>query len=84
VGANWTWVTLMVSLLGAVGGLLVAATLKYADSILKTLAAAGAIVLSTILGHYLLAGPLNLVVSLGGAVTILAIANYTLDATVSS
>mmetsp|Transcript_12016 Transcript_12016/g.17989 ORF Transcript_12016/g.17989 Transcript_12016/m.17989 type:complete len:380 (+) Transcript_12016:18-1157(+) len=82
-GANWTWVTLMVSLLGAVGGLLVAATLKYADSILKTLAAAGAIVLSTLLGHYLLAGPLNLVVSLGGAVTILAIANYTLDATVS-
>ena len=48
-GANWTMMTLLVSVLGAVGGLLVAATLKYADSILKTLAAAGAIVLSTVL-----------------------------------
>jgi hypothetical protein len=32
---------MLVSILGAGGGLLVAATLKYADSILKTLAAAG-------------------------------------------
>ena len=40
--------------LGALGGLLVAATLKYADSILKTLAAAGAILLSTILGFVFL------------------------------
>ena len=40
----------MVAALGAAGGLLVAATLKYADSIMKTLAAAGAIILSTVLG----------------------------------
>lgn len=77
--ANWTLITFIVSLLGATGGLLVAATLKYADSILKTLAAAGAIVLSTVLGHYLLNGPLDMIVSIGGFVTIIAIANYTLD-----
>lgn len=77
--ANWTLITFIVSLLGATGGLLVAATLKYADSILKTLAAAGAIVLSTVLGHYLLNGPLDMIVSIGGLVTIIAIANYTLD-----
>lgn len=77
--SNWTMITLIVSILGATGGLLVAATLKYADSILKTLAAAGAIVLSTILGHYFLDGPLDVVVSIGAFVTILSIANYTFD-----
>lgn len=79
--SNWSWITLTVATLGAVGGLLVAATLKYADSILKTLAAAGAIVLSTILGHYFLDGPLDAIVSIGGFVTIISIANYTLDTT---
>jgi|EP01033_Poteriospumella_lacustris_P010348 UDP-sugar transporter A1/2/3 len=77
--SNWTWITLTVAALGATGGLLVAATLKYADAILKTLAAAGAIVISTVLGHYLLGGPLDMIVSIGACVTILAIANYTLD-----
>ena len=48
--SNWSSLTLLVSLLGAGGGLLVAATLKYADSIMKTMAAAGAILLSTVLG----------------------------------
>lgn len=80
--SNWSMLTLTVSLFGAFGGLLVAATLKYADSILKTLAAAGAIVISTVLGHYLLAGPLNIVMVIGAMVTILSIGNYTLDATV--
>eukprot|EP00981_Chlorochromonas_danica_P014751 scaffold8739_cov173-Ochromonas_danica.AAC.10 len=80
--SGWTFITFIVALLGATGGLLVAATLKYADSILKTLAAAGAIVLSTVLGHYLLGGPLDVVVSIGAIVTIISIANYTLDATV--
>eukprot|EP01033_Poteriospumella_lacustris_P014609 gene14609-10445_t len=47
--------------------------------VLATLAAAGAIVISTVLGHYLLGGPLDMIVSIGACVTILAIANYTLD-----
>lgn len=82
--SNWSALTFSVSVLGAAGGLLVAATLKYADSILKTLAAAGAIVLSTILGHYFLDGPLNIVVSIGALTTIIAIANYTFDASSNS
>lgn len=79
--SNWTLITFLVAALGAGGGLLVAATLKYADSILKTLAAAGAIVLSTILGHFFLDGPLDLIVAIGGLTTIIAISNYTLDST---
>lgn len=79
--SNWSAITLLVSILGAAGGLLVAATLKYADSILKTLAAAGAICMSTVLGHYFLEGPLDLVIAIGALVVILSIANYTFDAT---
>jgi UDP-sugar transporter A1/2/3 len=81
--SSWSVLTILVSILGAAGGLLVAATLKYADSILKTLAAAGAIVLSTMLGHYCLGGPLDMIVSIGALVSILSIANYTLDATLN-
>ena len=81
--SGWSSITFLVAVLGAGGGLLVAATLKYADSILKTLAAAGAIVMSTVLGHYFLNGPLNMIVCIGGLTVIIAIANYTLDSTPS-
>ena len=81
LGANWSSLTVLVAVLGALGGLLVAATLKYADSILKTLATAGAIVVSTVLGHFLLESPLNYVMALGASCVIFAIFNYTLDAT---
>ena len=82
--SNWSPLTFLVAFAGAGGGLLVAATLKYADSILKTLAAAGAIVLSTILGHMFLNGPLDTSVIIGALATIISIANYTLDSTPSS
>lgn len=81
--SNWSILTFIVSVLGAAGGLLVAATLKYADSILKTLATAGAIVISTVLGHYFLNGPLDLVIIIGALTAIIAIADYTLDSTPS-
>ena len=80
-GNNWSRLTVVVAALGAFGGLLVAATLKYADAILKTLSTAGAIVISTILGHLLLNSPLNYVMALGAICVIIAIFNYTLDAT---
>ncbi|KAJ1430086.1 nucleotide-sugar transporter-domain-containing protein [Ochromonadaceae sp. CCMP2298] len=79
--SGWSLITLSVAVLGAAGGLLVAATLKYADAILKTLASAGAIVIATLLGHYFLSGPLDLIIALGSCVAIVAISDYTLDAT---
>lgn len=82
--SNWSLLTLSVSVFGAVGGLLVAATLKYADSILKTMAASGAIVLSTVLGYMLLDGPMGLVTCIGGAAVIVAICNFTFDSTPAS
>lgn len=61
-----------------------AATLKYADAILKTLATAGSIVISTVLGHIFLSGPLNLVVSIGALTVIMAIFNYTMDVSIAT
>ena len=82
--SKWSFLTLSVSVFGAVGGLLVAATLKYADSILKTMAAAGAIVLSTALGFMLLDGPMGLITCIGGGTVIVAICNFTFDSTPAS
>lgn len=76
---GWTWLTVIVSILGATGGLLVAATLKYANSILKSFAASGAIVLATVLGHYFFNGPLDITTIVGGACVAIALANYTFD-----
>lgn len=77
---GWTLNAFFISVLQAGGGLLVAATLKYADAVLKTLATSGSIVISAILGYLLLGGQLDIFVSIGCVATILAIFNYTLDA----
>lgn len=77
--SNWSLLATIVAVLGSLGGLLVAASLKYADSILKTLATAGAIIISTFLGYLFLDGPFSHEVVLGSLVTVLAILNYTKD-----
>ncbi len=51
--------TFFIALAQAVGGILVGATIKYADNILKTFASAISIVLSCILSYWVL-GDLNL------------------------
>ena len=75
---GWTLNTIIIAVIQALGGMLVAATLKYADAILKVLATAGSIVISSLLGWLLLGGSMDMFVVLGGISTILAIANYTL------
>jgi UDP-sugar transporter A1/2/3 len=79
VTPNWSGLTLVVAILGAVNGLIVAATLKYADSILKVLAQAGAIIISTGLGYAFQNEPLDIFVVIGCLVSILSIMNYTFD-----
>lgn len=78
---GWSSVAFMLSCLGAAGGLLVALSIKHGDSILKTLATTGSILLSSLLDHYLLFGPLTFVMVMGGINVVLAICNYTFDAT---
>lgn len=78
---GWTYVTWIVAILGATGGLLVALSIKYGDSILKTLATTGAIALSSVLDHLFLNGPLTPTMIIAGVQVILAIFNYTFDMT---
>eukprot|EP00980_Cylindrotheca_fusiformis_P010325 scaffold2299_cov131-Cylindrotheca_fusiformis.AAC.12 len=81
---GWSLVAWMLSILGAAGGLLVALSIKYGDSILKTLATTGAIILSSVLDHLLLGGPLTPSMMIAGVQVILAICNYTFDATITA
>jgi solute carrier family 35 (UDP-sugar transporter), member A1/2/3 len=78
---GWSFLAWMLSLLGAGGGVLVALSIKYGDSILKTLATTGAIILSSLLDHYLLGGPLTPVMMIAGVQVIISICNYTFDDT---
>lgn len=76
---GWTINTVIIVILQSGGGLLVAATLKYADAILKTLATCGAIVISALLGYFFLGGSLDVIIVMGCLCTILAIFNYTFE-----
>lgn len=71
----------IVTILGAAGGLLVALSIKYGDAILKTLATTAAIILSSLLDHAFLQGPLTPIMMIAGVQVIIAICNYTFDTT---
>ena len=79
LGAGWTPLAWGVALLGAAGGLLVALSIKYGDSILKTLATTGAIILSSLLDHVWLGGPLTPAMMIAGGQVVISICNYTFD-----
>ena len=81
IGGGWSWLTWTVAAFGAAGGLLVALSIKYGDAILKTLATTGAIVLSSVLDHLVLGGPLTPTMMIAGVQVILSIFNYTFDMT---
>tara|TARA_B110000208_G_scaffold28943_1_gene37978 strand:- start:116 stop:1243 length:1128 start_codon:yes stop_codon:yes gene_type:complete len=73
---GWTINALIVSLLGAAGGLLVALSIKYTDSLVKSLAVGGAIVLTTFFGWLYLDGKMDLPVWIGCGCVILSMLNY--------
>lgn len=79
---GWTTNAVIITLIQSGGGLLVAASLKFADAILKTLATSGSIFLAALLGKIFLNSQLDIFVTLGGLATILAIFNYSFDASV--
>jgi UDP-sugar transporter A1/2/3 len=79
--SNWTPVALALSFLGAAGGLLVALSIKYGDSVLKTLAISGSIIYASVVDHMCLDGPMNGEMGLAAIVVVIAVLNYNLDAT---
>lgn len=78
---GWSFVTFVLAMFGAGGGLLVALSIKYGDAILKTLATTGAIVLSSLLDHFMLGGALTKSMVLAGCIVITSIFNYSFDET---
>lgn len=78
--SNWTTMAYILSVLGATGGLLVALSIKYGDSVLKTLAISGSIIYANIVDHICFGGPLNQQMVLSAIVVVIAVLNYNFDA----
>lgn len=76
---GWTYLAVALVLLQSVGGLLVAATLKYADAVLKCFATSVSIMITSVVGYYYLDNIIDVFVGLGMLTTVIAICNYTLD-----
>lgn len=76
---GWTYLAIVLVLLQSVGGLLVAATLKYADAVLKCFATSVSIMITSVVGYYFLDNIIDIFVGLGMLTTVIAICNYTLD-----
>lgn len=78
---DFSVVAWILAFLGGGGGLLVALTVKVADSVVKTLAVSLAICTSTLASHCLLGGPLDLPMAVGAMIVAIAVVNYSMDAT---
>ena len=73
---GWSVVTLGCAAVGALGGVLVALSIKYTDSVMKTIATTGSIVLTTVLNAAFLSGPFTLPIWAGALVVVVSVFNY--------
>uniref|UniRef100_A0A7S0IMW4 EamA domain-containing protein n=1 Tax=Calcidiscus leptoporus TaxID=127549 RepID=A0A7S0IMW4_9EUKA len=73
---GWTPMAAVCAAVGGIGGVLVALSIKLADSIMKTIATTGAIVLTTALNAGFLDGPMSLTIISGGLVVLISVCNY--------
>eukprot|EP01062_Namystynia_karyoxenos_P046914 TRINITY_DN35286_c1_g1_i1.p2 TRINITY_DN35286_c1_g1~~TRINITY_DN35286_c1_g1_i1.p2 ORF type:complete len:384 (+),score=126.48 TRINITY_DN35286_c1_g1_i1:83-1234(+) len=73
---GWTYRTVLLAALGAGGGILVALVTKHTDAIMKTFAAAGAIVVTAVVGIVAMGQPATVGVCVGCAAAVLALFNY--------
>jgi UDP-sugar transporter A1/2/3 len=73
---GWSRNTVVVALLGAVGGILVALVIKYADGLAKNISTASSIVITAAASHYLFDGPMNHAIVIGSMVVVASGYNY--------
>ena len=73
---GWSWLTVCVAALGAVGGILVALVIKYADGLAKNLSTASSIVITTACSHFLFGAPMSSTIILGSLIVIISGYNY--------
>lgn len=76
---DFSCVAWTLAFLGGFGGILVALTVKLADSVVKTLAVSCAIVTSTLASHYILKSELDLEMIIGALVVTFSVVNYSFD-----
>jgi len=74
--AGWSCIAAACAFLGALGGVLVALSIKHTDSVMKTIATTGSIVLTTMLNAGFLDGPFNSAIVIGTLVVITSVFNY--------
>eukprot|EP00656_Telonema_subtile_P026399 TRINITY_DN28371_c0_g1_i2.p1 TRINITY_DN28371_c0_g1~~TRINITY_DN28371_c0_g1_i2.p1 ORF type:complete len:346 (-),score=65.91 TRINITY_DN28371_c0_g1_i2:191-1228(-) len=74
--AGFAPIVWFICFLHAAGGILVALSVLYSDSIAKTVAVCGGLVLTTVIGHQLFDAPLDLNIMSGCMLTVLAIVGY--------
>jgi UDP-sugar transporter A1/2/3 len=73
---GWDIYAFYVAVLGSLGGILVAFSLKYTDSILKSMASTFSIFLTTVLEWWFMDGPMNVLIAVGGAFVLLSVYSY--------
>lgn len=73
---GFSFVTVLICLSNAFGGILVALTVKHADTIVKGFATSGAIILSSLFGFLLLGDHLDTIFCIGACVVVISIMNY--------
>merc|ERR1712032_937239 len=73
---GWTPMAGVCAVTGGLGGVLVALSIKHADSIMKTIATTGSIVLTTALNAGFLGGPCTLPIITGAIIVVVSILNY--------
>mmetsp|Transcript_8888 Transcript_8888/g.17244 ORF Transcript_8888/g.17244 Transcript_8888/m.17244 type:complete len:356 (-) Transcript_8888:123-1190(-) len=74
--SSFTMLTVLVSLLGALGGILVALCVRYTDAVMKCLATCASIVLTTVLGSLWLGAKVDFVIAVGSGIVVVSILNY--------
>ena len=73
---GWSVATVGCAFIGALGGILVALSIKHTDSIMKTIATTGSIVLTTVLNAGFLGGPMTLEIWTGALIVICSVFSY--------
>lgn len=73
---GWTINAVILAVLGGVGGLLVALTMKYTDAVMKTFATSGSIIVTAGVGYVFMGDPMDIPIGVGAICTILALLNY--------
>merc|ERR1712166_1533841 len=81
MGHGWSLMVLFLAFLGAMGGILIALTIKYADALAKTMAITGSLGVLTLVDYVVLNEPLSNCNMIGVGCTMIGVLNYAFDTT---